>query len=209
MYFKITDAAKDLGCDNMQGSEVRRIPVFQHRCHKAALKGKAVKTMLKSCPAAKKLALTGVKPVIWGHQAVDIPPAVLKGLRSTVVGALGIRKPGGCATTAMTIHGYLPYDPLVSLRTDVVVGFLEAVSKSPLKLSLQHKWDHLLLKLNVPERWRKVTGPASATIATLLDVGWMPPSLSRWKDSEDCNSNVLILNFRDPCLAAQCKEAFY
>lgn len=205
LFFEVGVSVRGLGCDTMQGGHVRRIPVLSARCDKYVLKSQVVKQMLTACQQARKLALAGVKPVVFGHEAVGMSPTALRKIRSATVGALGIKKPGGCATTAVAIRGYLPYDPLATLRRDVVVAFLFAVASSKLQLTLQYKWDNMV-SFFCPQRWQKVTGPADASIGTLVDVDWFPEALHT--DGWSLEEMLGILISVTPCFAQHFKHAF-
>jgi len=180
------------------------VPVLKARIHKAILKAGVVKHLAKTAITARKLALTGVRPVVWGHQQQGIAPSVLLRVRSAVVGALSVRKPGGCASTAMKLHGYGKYDPLVTFRKEVIAEFLYAAAKSSLQMAIRKSWTKLVDVLSSrPGRWHRVTGPVSATVATLLDMDWQPLEVDRWVDDLGQEWN---LNLKDPCLIPQVVE---
>ena len=92
-------------------------------------------------------------------------------LRGTISKGLGIKKVGGCYATAFLTHGYSHRDPRQTMALENILHFLDAWAASPshLSLSIQAVWDDMVLKLDVPYRWGKVTGPLSSAIATLLD----------------------------------------
>ena len=100
----------------------------------------------------------------------------------------------------MHIHGYGAYDPLVTLRVELLSTFVKAVASSHLQLSLEATWPKLVSRLRDGHRWKRVTGPASACIATLHDIGWQADSMKQWVDPA---GHTWFLDYKDPCLPAQ------
>jgi len=124
VFLKMASVVKDLGVDNLLGGSRRYLPTFTKRLKRAKQKAGVVKHLLKTCKAIKKLALTGVKPMLWGHPALGLSPTTVLAVRAAIVDSLGVKKPGGCATTALHIHGYGAYDPLVTLRVELLSTFV-------------------------------------------------------------------------------------
>eukprot|EP00959_Pyramimonas_sp_CCMP1952_P205818 4304033-Pyramimonas_sp.AAC.1 len=44
--------------------------------------------------------------------------------------------------------------------------------------------------------WRRVRGPVAATIAALLDLGWLPLSPARWRDDRGALLQLAQPDFR-------------
>jgi len=63
--------------------------------------------------------------------------------------------------------------------------WLEADSDQRKEINKVWMKNHIILKDK--DRWREVVGPLSATMATLLDLGWFPVHPSRWM-SQDRNN---------------------
>jgi hypothetical protein len=201
-----SEHARDLGVDTTQGKRYRRIPVLLARCAKARQKASVVKHLLKKCKQMRKIALTGVRPVIWGHQASGVSPTQLKKIRAMVIDSLGCRKPGGCATTALALNGYAKHDPLSTIRTDVVQAYIRAYTTSPLKLAIRYRWKEVLQHLTpIATRWKRAVGPLTGVIATLLDSCWVPTTADQWTDPQGV---AWDLDFKSPLLFGGFKEIF-
>ena len=80
---------KDLGLDTSCGRR-RRVKTLHHRWGQGLARGRAVARMARICPAARKLASTGVKPqACWGHQNLGLGPARVRGLRASMAKCSG------------------------------------------------------------------------------------------------------------------------
>ena len=56
--------------------------------------------------ATRRLILTGIKPRIYGFSALGASPTTIGTIRTSIVKGLSLRKPGGCATTALLMHNF-------------------------------------------------------------------------------------------------------
>jgi hypothetical protein len=99
---QVEDAAKDLGVDFAGGGR-RRIPVQQIRLLNAKRAGDKVSILGKATKEAKRLVMTGVKPRLYGFAAMGASPTATKKMRAILGNAAGLRRAGGCATTAFDL----------------------------------------------------------------------------------------------------------
>jgi ribonuclease HI len=154
--------------------------------------------------ATRRLILTGVKPRVYGFSALGAAPTTIASIRTSIVKGLCIRKPGGCATTALLMHNFHQKDPLLTMTVDNVVAMVEAIIQQA-GPTLVHKQTFVELVANMPadHRWSKVCGPMSSGIATLLDMGWTLHGIDKWQDPEGV---VWQLDFSDPMAVDVVKE---
>ena len=81
--------------------------------------------------------------------------------------------------------------------------FTLLTAHSEIREDIVKQWHRLLPKLMKKDRWSYVTGPASATIAVLLDIGWTPLGAYDWRENmqakdpqeyaKECEENCLNL----------------
>ena len=96
--------------------------------------------------------------------------------------AAGIRKPGGCATTAFFLADMDHQDPCLSFPLETILEFAIAHAGSGMKLANAQAWCTKLPSLEDRCRWGKVYGALSAAMASLLDAGFEIPEIGRWID---------------------------
>ena len=97
---------------------------------------------------------------------------------------LGITKAGGCTYTALKMHNYAHKDPALTLPLNCIVDFVQAVGAGSQKMMLQAIWKEVYDDLLQGQRWAKVRGPASAAMASLLDINWTCQTFDTWVDFE-------------------------
>ena len=119
----------------------------------------------------RKLILTGVLPKAYGFSVLGCSPTTASALRSAIVKGLCIRKPSGCATTALESNGFGAKDPLITTAIDNILGFVQAVQVEGWSPSTQLAWKNTVAWAKEGSRWGKVRGPMGACISTLLDRG--------------------------------------
>ena len=89
----------------------------------------------------RKLILTGILPRAFGFSVLGCSPTTGAALRAAIVKGLCIRKPSGCATTALESNGYGGKDPLVNSAIDNILGFVQAVQVEGWSPNTQRAWD--------------------------------------------------------------------
>ena len=139
---------------------------------------------------ARRTALTGVHTAqTYGHTSVGMSPTQVDSCKSNVAEAIGLMGAGACATTAIKwsfVRGRFANssaDPRVTMPYTQIkawIGLWRRSCKS-IRTILRKTWQKLYRKLaKAKSRWQMVRGPASATISTLLDLGWKPVHPDSW-----------------------------
>ena len=131
---------------------------------------------------AKRLVITGVRPRFYGFAAMGSSPTTTLKMRAILENAAGIRKPGGCATTAFFLADMDHQDPCLSFPLETTLEFAIAHAGSGMKLANAQAWCTKLPSLEDRCRWGKVYGALSAAMASLLDAGFEIPEIGRWID---------------------------
>ena len=154
--------------------------------------------------ATRRLILTGIKPRIYGFSVLGAAPTTVMNIRTSLVKGLCIRTPAGCATTALTMHGYQARDPLVALMVENVSGLIEAVRQENGPTMVHQKaFEVILASMPETHRWSHVKGPMSSAIATLLDHGWTLSNISTWTDP---SGSAWSIDYKTPLIVDQVKE---
>ena len=183
-----------LGVDFAGGGR-RRIPVQQLRLLGAQKAGRMVSQLGKASKQARRLVITGVRPRFYGFAAMGSSPTATMKMRAILGNAAGIRKPGGCATTAFFLAGVDHQDPCFSFPLETILEFAVAHAGSGLKLANAQAWCAKLPSLIDKSRWGKVYGTLSAAMASLLDAGFDIPEIGRWIDPSGVQ---WLLHFSSP-----------
>ena len=181
LVLKSEASAKDLGVDFAGGGR-RRIPVQQIRLLAAKKAGSMVSQLGKVTKQAKRLVITGVRPRFYGFAAMGSSPTTTFKMRAILGNAAGIRKPGGCATTAFFLADMEHQDPCLTFPLETIIEFAIAHAGSGMKLANAQAWSAKLPALEDRCRWGKVYGAMSAAMASLLDAGFDIPDIGKWHD---------------------------
>ena len=96
--------------------------------------------------------------------------------------ASGVRRAGGCATTALSLAGMQRADPTVAFSVETIVEFAIAHKSSGMKMVNSEAWKGKLPELQERNRWGKVFGSMSAAMASLLDASFEIPDVNIWVD---------------------------
>ena len=125
---QVASHGADLGADCVAGG-ARRVTLQVSRMKKVR-SGVTHTLKFGRCTKGlhtKKLILTGVLPRAFGFSVLGCSPTTGAALQAAIVKGLCIRKPSGCATTALESNGYGGKDPLVNAAIDNILGFVQAV----------------------------------------------------------------------------------
>ena len=135
-------------------------------------------------------ATTNVSPAQgYAHTAVGMAPSSIDACKRNIAEATGLMGPGACATTVIAwsfqkgCYANKSADPRIALPLEQVKSWMEIWKRSSLRerRRIGNKWSKLLRKIaHAKSRWQMVRSPASATIATLLDLGWKPIRPNQW-----------------------------
>ena len=63
----------------------------------------------------------------YGFSVTGCSPTTGASLRTAFVKGVCVRKPSGCATTALETNGLSKKDPLITTAIENVIGFVQAV----------------------------------------------------------------------------------
>ena len=116
-------------------------------------------------------------------------PTNTDGCKKNIAEATGLMGPGACATTVIQwafrkgCYANKSADPRVSLPLEQLKAWMGIWTRSnpAAKKRIAKSWSKLHRRVALAKsRWQMVRGPASATIAILLDLGWKPVRPNRW-----------------------------
>ena len=182
-------SARDLGIVFAPGRrrnttlQVKRFRAASSRLRRTAI-------LVRRVRSARKLVGTGSLPqALWGHQAIGVSPTVVSGLRTMCAAASGMTQRGRCCTTAIALAFSEYGDPSVKIAAGQVDSWLKLWHRLPgLRAKSRCVWrglvDNIVHESSVS--WNKVSGPVSATIATLAQYGWGCPVPDVWVDPQGC-----------------------
>ena len=118
----------------------------------------------------------------YGHQIMGMPFCEITRLRRQAARAAVGQGPGRRLTTILaTSHG--EDDPAKAIRRQQISAWLTLWCQNPqLHPRIIRTWDKVVDRIRPAgqRRWCIVKGPATATIATLLDMNWCPVSATQW-----------------------------
>ena len=138
-------------------------------------------------------------------------PTTPSALRAAIVKGLCIRKPSGCATTALESNGYGKKDSLINTAIENILGFVQAVQVEGWSPTTQRAWNNTIAQAKEGLRWGKVRGPMGSCICTLMDWGWTPLQANVWVDPAGCQwtwnfSRTLVVDAIREVLKIRFKE---
>ena len=176
--------ARDLGVTS-GGARRRLLGLAEQRRCKA--RGRASKlAKLTSVHSAHKVRIIRASICaagLWGHQAAGVSPKRRKWYRTLCAKAIGRHKLGSLDISFL-LMSHKCEDPHLSILRQ----HLRAVSRVFYRWQVSDPdkfcsaWVSLWLRLlEVPHPWKRVTGPLSATLAYLLELGVEAASPSCWK----------------------------
>ena len=139
---------------------------------------------------ARKLAITAIKPAqLYGHTAVGMSPTSINACKSNIAEATGMAGANACSTPifawafrrsrANAAHA----DPRVSIPLEEIIAWIGIWGKatSSTKNAISGLWAKVYRRIaKAKTRWLVVRGAISATIATLLDLGFSPVAPTEW-----------------------------
>ena len=166
------DKVKFLGVDYCGGSKITR-EVQNQRFQ--SVKGRANRYRQCGRRAARHLLRTGAAPAIrYGSVIVGAPDALVKQVRQFSCSVEGDMR-GKSAFGRLQLSGY---DIGTSLATDPIIAWAKAIwDEFAPKDIMQAAWTKAKLVVGRAEKpFAHVAGPAGATIASILRLGWSMPN---------------------------------
>ena len=171
------------------------------RLNKAGRRLGRIRLLTKAKKECRVLIRTGAIPQgTWGHEAQGAGPSTVRTLRAQVGWASCARRTGGCATTALRLHGIA--DPAIDMPLQQLTTWVKLLHLNPqLTVAAERSWK---LKQQVfdtvgKRHWHHVHGPMSATMAVLKDIGWSSRGPTTWIDSR---GKTLQLQLNEPHVTA-------
>ena len=142
----------------------------------------------------RHLFKTGVAPQACYHAKVHgMPPSTVRSVRRGAGAACAPKRHGRCLTATLAIE-YGKDDPGIAIPVALFREWFELMSDSSYHMRAEAAWHTIVedLAANAKSRWRKITGPTHAIIATLLDLGWTPLTSRCWIDSDGVDWSVAL-----------------
>ena len=173
---------KDLGITtNSAGRRVRT--AAKKREARARGRARKVRLLSRRFVKARKLFATGVSPQAkYGQAVMGFSPTTIAGLRAMAARSLAVPA-GACTSVAIALLMGEGQDPSIKTRQEVVTTWLGVWAHEHMRPRLRLAWKRIRPNLeDARVRWLRVVGVISATIATLLDIGWDPLEPDLWSD---------------------------
>ena len=187
---KVAECGVDIGVDSSSGT--RRTTKKQgERVKEGKRRAARSSILVKYDPRAKTAALTNIdKAQVYGYTAVGASPTTIKSCTKNIAKAAGLGRQGSCSTTAIAWSFRRQHhkhcrsaDPRVVMPLGQVRTWMRLWKNADetVKDDIKKVWKIGLRRMaDEQARWMRVTGPMSATIATMMDVGWAPVLPNRW-----------------------------
>ena len=106
--------------------------------------------------------------------------------RRQAVASLLARDTSRCLTTLLQLE-LGPADPAVQAPFDVFESWFDLLAQERTHQRLGSTWNNAVRRLKdrpPDKRWRGIIGITTATVATLLDIGWNPVGPADWISDE-------------------------
>ena len=187
--FKFPRTARDLGVCLNPGSRRSTAGIQATR----PAKGRLLRTarLDKVVRKARKLVATGSFPqALCGHVSQGIAPTVVDRFRTRVAAATRICQTVRCRTTAIALAFGQDSDPAVKVARGQVSSWPSLWNQCPdLNTDIRVAWvlHHEKVSGEGGPDWHKVTGPMTATMATLHGYGWKVRNPDFWTDPSGQN----------------------
>ena len=187
---KVAECGVDIGVDSSSGTR-RTVKKQQERINEGKKRAIRTEILVKVDHRAKSAALTNVdKAQTYGYTAVGASPTAIKGCTKNMAKAAGIGRHGSCTTTAIAwAYRNQPSrhcrsaDPRIVMPLGQVRTWMRLWKGGGdlIKDQIRQVWKIGLRRMaDEPTRWLRVTGPMTATIATMMDIGWAPVLPNKW-----------------------------
>ncbi|CAK0871462.1 unnamed protein product [Prorocentrum cordatum] len=186
---KVQEVAADLGID--RGRVGARRPKQSARRAGAGRRLVRLRRFARSSVRrriATKVALMGVLPMGgYSDRVYGAAPSVILRWRRAIAQTVAKKWPGRCLTTLLQLKVGAK-DPQVQMVHQVVESWMQVIFSAKLDLALARiTWARAKEKLEGRKRTSRskgVTGIVTATIATLLDLGWSPTGPWDWTSDD-------------------------
>ncbi len=188
---------EDLGVPAAGGNR-RVVCSSKKRLHKGLRRAARVRVLTKFCPRAKVLYLTGVRPQQqYGIGVMGAAPSQRSMARRAAAVCLGNAGWRPCLASLLKLKGSDRHDPEVELMVQQIALWLDLWwrASSQERHDITEAWRikrDVLGARPAVGRWRIVAGPMSATIATLLELGWYPIQPNHWLTPDKTQAAIRV-----------------
>ncbi len=181
---RTSKAADDLGIGCTAGRK-RTAKTMTKRITTAAVKASRTHRMAKINKLAAKLAKPGVIPTqSYGHQAQGVGKTLMAQMRKNVKMCTHMGSLRGCTTTTIWWCLGASADPAIRIPMEQLAEWQDiwTGADEDQRRRIRRQWMRVMPGLiKDANRWRAVTGPLSATVCTLHDIGWKPAGPAHWR----------------------------
>ena len=118
---------------------------------------------------------------MYGSTTHGIAPASVHKMRRMALGVTAMPTRGACITTSLHLCLGVERDPAIQYPLEIIWQWLQLLYDKAFDTRRYARcWMNTLGMFCGSANWLKVTGPVSATIATLLEAGWKPDAHDCW-----------------------------
>ena len=180
----VEETGSALGIEVSANHRVRRTKVVRARFCRARKRAERGGWLAAKDRRAVRLFASGAAPMAeYGAATNGLSPGYLDKLDSMAARAAGANGFNPCPISLSVLHlGFVPSARAIGKQASAWIRNWNKASQET-RSSWGAGWQQtrdLLTRLPTEERWRRVTGPIGATIATLLHIGWAPIQASHW-----------------------------
>ena len=180
----VEETGAALGIEVSANYRVRRTKLQKARFSKAGRRSARGGWLVAKDQRATRLFASGSAPMAeYGATTNGLSPAYLDRLDSMAARAAGANGFSPCSTSLTFFHlGFVPSVKAIGKQASSWIrnwSQADAATRSLWTRGWQQIRD-VLTVVPAEDRWRRVTSPISATIASLLHIGWSPVQPSHW-----------------------------
>ena len=180
----LQDHIRDLGLDAYTGRRPRKRIALRRR-HRAALRAEKVSYLRSRNAPGRRLFLGGVYPQsMYGVQQFGLSPTAVRTLRRQAARACSTLGQGKCLTSLLALE-IREHDPAKKVVRDVLELWIDIWLHltAAQRKRVYRSWDLAkprIVSATRRQRWHRVKGPLTATIATLCELQWDPQGPALW-----------------------------
>ncbi len=180
--------ADDLGGQVTAGRR-RRVSTLRKRVGVAKVRAERIHHLAKRTRVATKLARPSLSSCqSYAHQGVGVSGTMLSDMRRAFKTASHLGGTRGCTTSILWWTYGAGADPAIRVPLEQLSEWIDAWLNldDSMRQRVRRSWRNIMPTLVRDERrWKRANGFMSATICTLIDLGWKPSSPSHWRIDGD------------------------
>ena len=109
-------------------------------------------------------------------------PTTRKKLKGALTSATDIRRPGGCATTAIALHIDDKFNPGIAVPSAHIQTWMEVYpTLEKYHGGIEKTWTEAYRNHSANSRWGNVHGHLSGVVALLIEGGWKAEKPDVWE----------------------------